>query len=487
MAWAALLKADIVALSRSWVFRGWLIALALTMFFGLTAALAAGRGGAVPASVLTTMHLSGFLVVWSMVVIVLSAGAVSLEADMVSDGILSRACTRTQYIMAKLVCRAGAVLLVFGVTSGIAGYAAWRYAVADVTPATLAAGILVVGLAMLMLVSLGVLLSVALNNAVVAIIGLLLLWYVASPVMAFLGAEHLSPAALGRDLPALLRDRNAPQVVQAVATPSSVTVTFSKRLDARTAEAPSGISVEGSESGLATPGTAVYDADRRAILLGGLDLKPGETVTVTASGVTDVGGNPVSPASDSVTATVPAQPGEEPGKRTAQAAADPDATTADPDATTSEPAGTTPAPGPRADRTLPSARAGDRQAPRVLQVTAAATAVRVVFNERLDRESAEIVDNYVVESPPGTTRNPRSATWEPTSRTVTLAGVDLPEGETVQVTVRGVTDEAGNAIGRRGNSGRWVEVTIWKYVLGFLAPTIVFSVLAVAWFARRDL
>ena len=480
MAWAALLKADIVALGRSWVFRGWLIALALTTFFGLATALSAGRGGTIPASVLTTMHLTGFLVIWSMVIIVLSAGAVSLEAEMVSDGILSRACTRTQYILAKLVCRAGAVVLVFAITSSIAGYAAWRYAVADVTPATLASGILVVGLAMLMLVSLGVLFSVAFNNAIVAIIGMLLLWYVASPIMAFLGVEYLSPAALGRDLPALLRDRNAPQVVQAVATPSSVTVTFSKKLDARSAEAPGGITVEGSESGPATPETAVYDADRRSVLLGGLDLRPGETVTVTARGVTDPGGNPVSPAADSATATVPAQPGETPARRA-------DATRAREEPSAEPVAGTPPAAARATPRKRPRTSSGDRQAPRVTQVTATASAVRVRFSEPLDRESAETVANYVVESPPGTTRTPRSATWEPATRTVTLAGLDLPQGETVQVTVKGVTDEAGNPIGRRGNSGRWVEVTTWKYVLGFLAPTLVFSALAVAWFSRRDL
>ena len=57
----------------------------------------------------------------------------------------------------------------------------------------------------------------------------------------------------------------------------------------------------------------------------------------------------------------------------------------------------------------------------------------------------------------------------------------------IRMLVKGVTDEAGNPIGRRGNSGRWVEVTTWKYVLGFLAPTLVFSALAVAWFSRRDL
>ena len=90
MASSALFKAELLALSRSWVLRGWLIALALTEFFVLSLSLLQNRAKPTLASGVLAAHLNGFLLVWSIVIIVLGAGSVSMESDVISDSILSR-------------------------------------------------------------------------------------------------------------------------------------------------------------------------------------------------------------------------------------------------------------------------------------------------------------------------------------------------------------------------------------------------------------
>ena len=83
---------------------------------------------------------------------------------------------RTQCLTAKLVSRGLAVLGIFTLFSGAAGYVAWRYASNDTSFAAIATGIAIVGLALLLLVTLGVAFSVLFNNTLIAVIGLLLLW-----------------------------------------------------------------------------------------------------------------------------------------------------------------------------------------------------------------------------------------------------------------------------------------------------------------------
>src|ERR1035438_8284496 len=127
MAWTALFTTELLALCRSWVLRGWLIALSLAEFVTLTHALLRAPGNAVPASTVLATTLDGFLLVWSIVIIVLGAGSVSLESDVISDSILSRPCTRTQFISAKFASRVLVVVSIYLVCSLVAGFAAWRY------------------------------------------------------------------------------------------------------------------------------------------------------------------------------------------------------------------------------------------------------------------------------------------------------------------------------------------------------------------------
>jgi ABC-type transport system involved in multi-copper enzyme maturation permease subunit len=477
MAWSALFKAELLALSRSWVLRGWLIALGLTEFVVLSGTMMQNRLTPVPASSVLAAHLNGFLLVWSLVIIVLGAGSISMESDVIADSILSRACTRTQYIAAKLLSRALVVLGVYLLSSVIAGYCAWRYAANDLTLSTLSTGITVVGLAVLLLLSLGIALSVFLNNTIFAVVGMLLLWYVASPIFSFLGADYLSPASLTRNLPRILKDPDAPLFLQCTATTTSLTLTFSKHLDPQKAEEPGNYLLEGENGANYTARTAVYDRARTSVILGGLDLPPDGTVKVTVRNVTDAGGSAISPAADSMTATVP-RPTQSPG-------------TAAPSGNAGTPSGGSPAPAgssAASPQMAPaSVKSAGRTSPRLVQCVASSSSLKVVFSEEMDPKDAEAVENYIVENPPGRTQPTLAAVYNSGTRTVLLSGLKISLDDPVKVTVRNVRDRHGNPISSRANSAVYSEVTVWKYVLGFGLPTLLVSLLAIAWFSRRDL
>lgn len=446
----ALIKADIASQARSWVLRGWVAALVLVQFFAIATSIVGARAVRIPASTIIATNLSGFIVVWSIVIIVLAAGSVSLEAEIISDGILSRACTRTQFIVAKLIARAAVILAIYAVAVGAVAYAAYRYAPADVLLSSVLISIGIVGLAILLLVSIGVLFSVAFQNMVLSVVALLLLWYVASPVFTFLGAEYLSPASLTRTLPVMLKDPNAPQVLHCTATEKTVTVVFSEPLDRDTAENVLNYEIDNGDGGTLAAATATYDRQKTSVLLGGVELAPGTALKVRVQGVTDTGGTPVSPSANSCECTVSSankadtSPAERPARR-------------------------------------------DREPPRLTRITATQSSIRAVFSEPLGSDTAEDPANYRVENPPGTEHTPRAITWEPSTRSVLLSGLSLDLNVPVKLTVQGVKDRAGNPISPRANSLLYTELAPWRYLLGFGIPTLAAILLAIVLFNRKDL
>jgi ABC-type transport system involved in multi-copper enzyme maturation permease subunit len=457
-AWAALLKADLIAIGKSWVLRGWIIALTLVEFFWLTTTLQLGRMTLSTASSILAGYLGGYLLIWSTVIIVLSAGSVSLETDIISDSILSRACTRTQYIASKLASRIIVILGIYLLFSIIAGYAAWRYAANDMTWVTMATGISIVGLSVLMLVALGIAFSVLFNNTVVSIVGLLVLWYVAAPIFNFMGAEYLSPASFARNLPLMLKNPDALKIVSASASNTSLTIFFSRALNSNTAGNIDNYVVESPEGNRITAQTATYDPSNDSVVLAGLSLKSGYPVKVSGQNITDIGGGLLSPAADSLNLTVP-------GVNKGSAAI--------------------PVP---AKKILSAPKTKSAGTPlRVIDCDATANSLRVRFSKEVDSISAQKPENYVIESPYGKTQSARVATYDSATHSVLLSGLSFASGDPVKVTVKGVSDKDGFPISRRGNSAIYTEVTTWKYVLGFGIPAILAGLVAIFAFSRRDL
>lgn len=465
-----------------------------------------------PASRVLATYLGLFLNVWSTVIIVLSAGSVSLEADIVADSILSRACTRTQYILAKLTARALVIEGLFLLGSGAAGYACWRYGANDMTWGSLLTGLAIVGMALLMLVSLGVTMSVLFNSPIVSIIGLLMLWYVAGSIFAFAGVEYMSPASLTRSLPEILRDSNAPQVVSCSATQSSVSVLFSKKVKPDQAQQIQNYTVESPPGTRYVPRAAAYDSATATVVLSGFHFQPGKTVTVTVEGVTDGAGNALSPAanratSDPIPATVegeegkstPSESSQAPSERGTVAAEKQESPASEPSRPSSEeetvltekeppPAAGEPeqAP-PKPEPAFQLSPTGPQKPPRVIQVKATPSSVSVAFSQKMDPVEAEKLSNYTVESPWGTLHTPKTAVYNASSQTVLLSGLSFQAGQPVKVTVKNVTNLQGLKISPRHNSGMYREAQTWKYFAGFGLPTLFSAALGVLWFSRRDL
>jgi len=485
-AWRALVQADVVVLAKSWVVRIWLLILLISFLAVPVAMLVSNGSGSTPASAALAVYLGIFLSVWSMVIIVVSAGSVSLEAEVVADGILSRACTRTQYILAKLASRALVIGGVYLLGASAAAYVSWRYGANDVTFGTMLSGIAIVGLALLMLVSLGVTMSAIFNNTIVSIIGLLLLWHVAGALFAFAGVEYMSPTSLTGRLPEILRDSRAPQVVSCSATRTSVSIIFSKDVSPDSAEQVGNYTVEGPAGTRHVPQTAVYDPATATVVLSGLSPQASGSVTVTVEGVTDGAGNVVSPAANQATSRPIPAASEDDRAAGPVDESPPRPSEESPDSNRNE-EGVTPTRESAAAESGGSSRDRGDRPPRVRQVKATRTSVSVTFSQDMDPVEAEELGKYTVESPLGTTHVPKTGAYDPSDRTVLLSGLSFAPGDPVKVTVNDMTGRRGAKIDPRHNSATFSEVQNWKYLVGFGVPALLFALVGVVWFSWRDL
>jgi hypothetical protein len=370
---------------------------------------------------------------------------------------------------------------VYLVSAVVGGFAAWRYGANDMTPASFATGVSVVGLAVLMLLALGILFSVIFNNTVMAVATLMLVWYVASSIFGFLGAEYLSPFALSRNLPRMLKDPNAVQLLDGEATLTGINLSFSKPIDARSAEQPGNYSINSTDGASFVPQTAVYDGPTHSVVLAGLTLPPGAKLSVTARNVTDEGGAAISQAANSVDIKVPSDSVSSNAPMTGEH-----------NINGIVGSGTTGVPKP-ANSTLNSSSMTEirgsviHAAPHVLQCISTSGSVKVTFSTALNAKDAEDVENYIVECPQGKIWPARAATYSPAAHTVLLSGFSFNSDDPVKVTVKHVRSADGVSISTGNNSATYAALTTWKYVIGLGAPSLLAFMLAMAWFARRDL
>lgn len=468
MGWSAVLRADLTSLSKSLLVRIWLLVLLVSFIMMPVAMLASNRANPMPASTALAAYLSMFLTIWSTVIIVLSAGSVSSEADIVADGILSRACTRTQYIFAKIFARVFLIGGVYLIGSLTAAYAVWRYGLNDVTWTTMLTGIGIVGMALLMLISIGVTFSVIFNNTIISIIGLLVLWYVAGTIFAFAGADYMSPTGLTRNLPQILRDSTPPRVLSCSATQTSLSVKFSKQLNTDSAEMAANYTIETHGKKTYVPKTVVYSKPDNTVILSGFHFDKDRKVTVTVEGITDLAGNLISPADDSAVSKPVSialnSKSETTDEKTVKSVDD-----------------------NIEKKTTDRPSFAANMPPRVVQVNATTVSVSVIFSQEMNSSKVENLKNYTVESPLGTVHTPKSAAYNGSMKSVLLSGLAFQKGDPVKVTVKNVTSLQGKEIMSGRNSAIFREVYNWKYMIGFGLPALIFMLLGVIWFSKRDL
>jgi hypothetical protein len=149
--------------------------------------------------------LGTFPVIWSTFVIINSSGAVSSEAGVVADSILSKAVTRYDYILAKMASRLLLVLGMYSLITVPAAYLVSRYGNGTLTQTGTAWGIVLIGMTLVLLTTLSVALSSLFNRTLVAFIVAWVLWYVAGGIAALFQVEYLSPLHIVDSLPDMLQ------------------------------------------------------------------------------------------------------------------------------------------------------------------------------------------------------------------------------------------------------------------------------------------
>jgi len=194
------MQADLLSLFRSKLTYGWLIAgLFLEVIRVLSSRSVGTTSGVISAG------LSDFILIWSVIIIGLTASSVSSEAGEFADSIMSKSVTRFDYLFAKFSSRIVYVLTVFGAISSVLVFLSLKLVGNDYQTYGLTYSILVVALALVMLTTVGVALSTVAPNTIIAIIELLVIWYFMTFFFPITDLGFLSPSSLASGLPNNIR------------------------------------------------------------------------------------------------------------------------------------------------------------------------------------------------------------------------------------------------------------------------------------------
>jgi hypothetical protein len=187
----AIYEADILTLVRSRIVLAWLI---ISFFIGSLIVISNPLAEAMD-RIQTNLWL--FVYVWSLMIIGLSAGAVSSESGVIADSLLSRSVKRYEYILAKVCSRCSVVLMVYLVVVFILSLIAVRIAqVGDLDYWGWLRAVLMVGLILVFLTILGVMFSTLSSSTVVSVILVLLTWYMMLFALPIAQLDMVSPAYL---------------------------------------------------------------------------------------------------------------------------------------------------------------------------------------------------------------------------------------------------------------------------------------------------
>jgi ABC-2 type transport system permease protein len=188
MAFRALLEADLGQMARSWAVRIWVVLMVAQALITLPIASNEGTAAEGLAGVLGTFPL-----LWSTFIIIISSGAVSSEAGVVADSILSKAVTRYEYILAKMTSRLITVVVLYLLIALLSAYLLSRYATDDLNRTGVTWGILTIGMQLVLLTSLAVTFSTLFNRTSVALMVTWFLWFGAGAIFALFKLENISP------------------------------------------------------------------------------------------------------------------------------------------------------------------------------------------------------------------------------------------------------------------------------------------------------
>jgi ABC-type transport system involved in multi-copper enzyme maturation permease subunit len=208
----AVLQTDLRQTVRSWVFRLWVIMMALVAGGYLIYEYGArNEGGVLRNSALELRDMFRYVALGSLALIaVIAVGSISSERATVADSVLSRGISRYQYFLAKWHSRTVAVLATFSVMSFmvVAGHALLVGKTGDETDVTTRgamAATAAVGAALMVLVAIGVTVGALSNGTVMGITAFWLLLYGGMLASSLLPEPYPSPGRMMDRLQIILR------------------------------------------------------------------------------------------------------------------------------------------------------------------------------------------------------------------------------------------------------------------------------------------
>jgi hypothetical protein len=205
-AFLAILQYDFLQLTRSWISRTWVLLLVAPAIFWV---IVAENGSELASETMAFYVTTTLAPISAFAVAILASSAISGEASIISDSILSRSVTRTEYVAAKIISRIGFTLIVYTIVVIPFTYLMFRFAVDDVSFGGAALGWLVLASILTFLAALGITMSIAMANVLPAVLTVLLTIILSGAVLQFLGLSWMSTTAVIGQLPQTFRGETA--------------------------------------------------------------------------------------------------------------------------------------------------------------------------------------------------------------------------------------------------------------------------------------
>lgn len=201
-AFICLLEYDLTILARSWIVRFWFF---LTIVGGVAAVIVA-KNFEDTSSFLLAWALVMYLALGSLVVLVISVSAISLEYRFLGEAIISRGIAPTPYVLAKLVSRSVGTAFMFLVIVVPTAFVMKSMALNnDLTAQGIWVGLAYWTLMLTVLSFLGITVSVLFTNTLLGLVILGVFWYICLGLLDVAYANGFTPEGVLGNLPLVLQ------------------------------------------------------------------------------------------------------------------------------------------------------------------------------------------------------------------------------------------------------------------------------------------
>ena len=204
-AFFSLLEYDLNVLMRSWIVRFWFF----LSIVGGVAAVVVARNFADDSSFLLAWALVLYLALGSLVILVNSVSAISLEYRFLGESIISRGIAPTPYVLAKLVSRSlGTIVMFLVILLPTSFFMMSNAQNNDLTVAGIWVGLAYWTLMLTVLTFLGITVSVLFTNTLFGLVVLAVFWYICLGLLDVAYWTEFSPEGVLGNLPLVLQGKS---------------------------------------------------------------------------------------------------------------------------------------------------------------------------------------------------------------------------------------------------------------------------------------